>query len=108
MTDQKVDMGNEINNEVPDIYHDPDNMILLARIADGLSWLFLVLFVVVIGIIGYMAYYSYVNHLAKEQFIFTLPSLSERCPPIRPERALAIAPAPNRKPTWVIGMCIWL
>jgi hypothetical protein len=73
MTDQITDTNTEIE-EKPDTYHDPKKLTRFADIAGGLSWFFLVLFVITVGIIGYFAWFFYTNHSAIENFLYNLPT----------------------------------
>jgi hypothetical protein len=72
MTEQMTETS-EVPVPEPDTYHDQKTLMRLAQIAEWISWLFLVLFVVCGAIIVYFAYYIFHNHLAIEQFAFALP-----------------------------------
>ena len=73
MTDQITDQPVQ-EEEKPDTYHDPKKITQYANIANALSWVFLVLFVITGGVILYLIYYFYKNHIALEQFALTLPT----------------------------------
>jgi hypothetical protein len=73
MTDQITEQVNVVEPK-PDTYHNQGKLVRYADIANGLSWLFFVLFVVMAGIIAYLVYYFVKNKIALEQFFLSLPT----------------------------------
>lgn len=72
MTDQSTNQPSQEDMK-PDTYHDQKKLTRLADIADILSWLFLLIFLLSTGIIIYLIVYAVQNHVAVEQFFLSLP-----------------------------------
>ena len=74
MTDQG-NLQSSQTEQKPDTYHEQQKLTRLADIADILSWIFLVIFLLVFGTIVYFIYYFYKNHAPIEQYLFNIQSI---------------------------------
>ncbi len=74
MTDLPTMQSNDVEQKA-DTYHDQKKLTRLADIADILSWIFLVLFILILGTIIYFIYYFYKNQAPIEQYLFNIQSI---------------------------------